>query len=88
MSDKVALMFQHADDTTMTISDTGSITEVFELYRNASGAKLITQKSEIMCIGSGCLKDIKVENAFDISETNIMEILGIFLVETRKNVKF
>lgn len=37
-----------------------------------------------MCIGSGCLKDIKVENAFDISETNIMEILGIFLVETRK----
>lgn len=60
MSDKVALMFQHADDTTMTISDTGSITEVlqvFELYGNASGAKLITQNSEIMCINSGCLKD-------------------------------
>lgn len=30
MFDKVALMFQHADDTTMTISDTGSITEVLQ----------------------------------------------------------
>lgn len=28
MSDNVALMFQHADGTTMTISDTGPITEV------------------------------------------------------------
>lgn len=61
MSNKVALMFQHADDTTMTISDTDSITEVLqELYGNAPGPKLIAQKSEIMCIGSCCLKD-KVE---------------------------
>lgn len=62
MSDKVALMFQHAEiyNTTMTISDTGSITEViqvFELYGNAPGPKIITQKSEIMCIGLGCLKE-------------------------------
>lgn len=36
-----------------------------------------------MCIGSGCLKD-KVENAFEISETSIMKILGIFFGRNKK----
>lgn len=36
-----------------------------------------------MCIGSGCLKD-KVENAFEISETSIMKILGIYFGRNKK----
>lgn len=44
--------------------------------------KLIFKKSEIMCIGLGCLKD-KMEDVYGISETNIMKILGIFLGKTK-----
>lgn len=57
---------------------------VFELhvYGNASGAKLIFKKSEIVCIGLGCLKD-KMEDVYGISETNIRKILGIFLGKTK-----
>lgn len=40
--------------------------------------KLIFKKSEIICIGLGCLKD-KMENVCGISEANIWKILGIFL---------
>lgn len=43
--------------------------------RNASVAKTDSQKSEIVSISLGCLKD-KVENVFDIPEPNIMKILG------------
>lgn len=70
LSKKVVLMFQHADDTTLTLSDTNSVTEVlkvFNLYGNASGAKINAQKSEIMCIGSGCLSN-DVKNDIEISE--------------------
>lgn len=40
--------------------------------------KLIFKKSEIICIGLGCLKD-KMENVCGISESNIWKILGKFL---------
>lgn len=43
--------------------------------RNASVAKTDSQKSEILSISLGCLKD-KEENVFDIPEPNIMKILG------------
>lgn len=32
LSNKVALMFQHADDTTLTLSDTNSVTEVLKVF--------------------------------------------------------
>lgn len=32
MSNKVALMFHHADDTTLTLSDTNSVTEVLKVF--------------------------------------------------------
>lgn len=47
LSNKVALMFQHANDTTLTLSDTNSVTEVlkvFNLNGNASGAQINAQK--------------------------------------------
>lgn len=42
-------MFQHADDTTLILSDTNSVTEievvkVFNLYGTASGAKINARK--------------------------------------------
>ncbi|CAG2199723.1 unnamed protein product [Mytilus edulis] len=51
-----ALIFQHADDTTLTVSDKSSIDEifkVFEMYEASSGAKINRQKSEILPIGKG-----------------------------------
>lgn len=88
LSIKVALMFQHADDTTLTLSDTNSVTEVlkvFNLYGNESGAKINAQKSEIMCIGSGCLSN-DVKNDIEISETNVMKILGIYFGKKQKRM--
>jgi hypothetical protein len=49
-------MFQHADDTTVTVSNKQSIDEVFnvlELYGKCSGARINKSKSEIMPIGKG-----------------------------------
>jgi hypothetical protein len=60
LSDKVAKMFQHADDTTVTVSNKQSIDEVFnilELYGKCSGARINKSKSEIMLIGKGCITE-------------------------------
>lgn len=40
-----------------------------------------------MCIGSGCLSN-DVKNDIEISEKNVMKILGIYFgKKTKKNVK-
>jgi hypothetical protein len=60
LSDKVAKMFQHADDTTVTVSNKQSIDEVFnvlELYGKCSGDRINKSKSEIMPIGKGCITE-------------------------------
>lgn len=80
MCDKTALVFQHADDTTISVCDKKSIFEilnVFELYGRASGARINVQKSEVMCIGTGklLLDDKKLLN---ITETNVMKVLGVY----------
>ena len=64
MSNKNALLFQHADDTTLSVCDIKSIFEIFhifEMYEKSSDAKIHVQKSEIMCIGTGriCEEDKK-----------------------------
>ncbi|CAC5361468.1 unnamed protein product [Mytilus coruscus] len=84
MSEKVCKMFQHADDTTVTVSDKKSIDEVFnvfELYGKCSGAKMNRQKSEIMPIGKEAgiiqLKDIcyEVKPGF-LPQNAIVEIVA------------
>ncbi len=51
---RVSLLYQYADDTTVTVSDRESVAEVLdsvEIYGRASGAKVNIEKSEIMYIG-------------------------------------
>ena len=51
---RVSLLFQYADDTTVTVRDRESVVEVLgsvELYGRASGAKINMEKSEIMYVG-------------------------------------
>ena len=65
MSNKNALSFQQADDTTLSVCDKKKsifeIFHIFEMYEKSSGAKINGQKSGIMCIGTGriCEEDKK-----------------------------
>ncbi|VDI83662.1 Hypothetical predicted protein [Mytilus galloprovincialis] len=82
MSEKVCKMFQHADDTTVTVSDKKSIDEVFnvfELYGKCSGAKINRQKSEIMPIGKGCMTENEQNcHGLKICENEIL-LLGVYI---------
>lgn len=52
-SDKVSLIYQHADDTTLTLADKMSIEHVFsvfDMYGKASGAKINVEKSELLTL--------------------------------------
>lgn len=52
----VSLLYQYADDTTVTVRDRESVDEVLGsvgLYGRASGAKVNIEKSEIMYVGVG-----------------------------------
>jgi hypothetical protein len=53
---KEGLMFQHTDDTTLSVRNKYSILEVFkefDLYSKATGGKINKRKSEILCVGKG-----------------------------------
>lgn len=81
-SNATAVLFQHADDTTLCLSDKQSIKstfEVFNLYNKASGSKINISKSEILCIGKGFLSE---------SEKNVLglrvcekciQVLGVYV---------
>ena len=85
MSNEKGMIFQHADDTTMTVCDKNSIFEifkVFDLYGKASGAKINIQKSEIMCIGTGKIFEHE-RTSLRLSETSVMKILGIYFSKNK-----
>lgn len=86
-SSKKGLIYQHADDTTLSVSNKKSISESFiefDLYSKASGAKINKQKSEILCIGKGVLSDNeKEEYGLEVCENNI-QLLGVFIGKDKK----
>lgn len=81
-SDETAIIFQHADDTTLCVNDKMSILEtldVFDLYGKASGSKINKAKSEIMCVGKGKLTDNEKESlGLKICET-CFQVLGVYV---------
>ncbi|CAC5420779.1 unnamed protein product [Mytilus coruscus] len=78
-----ALIFQHTDDTTLTVSDKSSIDEilkVFEMYEASSGAKINRQKSEILPIGKGRITDIEKKNKYKLQVCeNYILLLGVYV---------
>jgi len=86
-SNKISLLYQHADDTTLTVSDKQSIYKTFDIlekYGRASGAKVNKQKSEIMKLGVG---DIEAEgiDKLEIKKCyGIIQVLGTYLGNDRK----
>ena len=81
-SDKESKYFAHADDTSLTVADKKSISEIFkilELYSAASGAKINKQKSEILCLGSGQISEDELKKfEVDLCE-NVTKLLGIYV---------
>lgn len=72
-TEKYSIVFQHADDTTCTVSNRESIEtvlDIFDEFGKASGSKINRAKTEIMPIGSG-----KV-NCFILDRLNIRECSG------------
>jgi len=81
-TDKESLIYQHADDTTLTICDINSVYSAFDefdKYSLASGAKINKNKSEILCLGNSSL-DESILKEIEVSKCNeIIQVLGVFL---------
>ena len=87
-SEKESKYFAHADDTSLTVSDKNSISEIFnvlDLYSRASGAKINKQKSEIMCLGSGHVSDNELKKFQVKLCENTTKLLGIYMGKDKKS---
>jgi hypothetical protein len=81
-SQVVSKFFQHADDSTLTLSDKKSLEEsikIFDLYGDASGARINLDKSELMCIGSGTISEVELQNAKVKLCEDAMLVLGVYV---------
>lgn len=81
-----SLVYQHADDTTLTISSLSALPklqETIEIYTKASGGKINFDKSEILPLGNGIDKIKQVDVKFRIAN-NVLEVLGIYLGTDRE----
>lgn len=85
-SEITSLAYQHADDTTVTVSNKlsiGKVFDVFDKFCQVSGSKINMKKSEIFVIGTQItnkdIRDVKIS-----SET--LEILGVHLGTNSESV--
>lgn len=82
-----SLIFQHADDTTVTVKDKTSICnvfQVFEKYGRASGAKVNKSKSEVICLGRSTLEREFIDT-FDFKICDdVIEVLGVFIGRNKR----
>lgn len=81
-SSNSSLIFQHADDTTLTLCDKNSINEsllVFENYGKASGSKVNMSKSEVMCVGKGNLNVLEQKQLQLKYCEGCIQVLGVYL---------
>jgi len=77
-----SIIFQHADDTTLTVRNKKSIAAIFhtfDQYSRASGAKLNKDKTEIMSLGSGNLNNSDLEHLHIDESCDVLQILGVYL---------
>lgn len=74
----VSLTYQHADDTTVTVSNRESITNLFQVFsefEEISGSRVNVQKSEILRVGTHLKIDIPNIKILD----NCIEMLGVYV---------
>lgn len=81
-SNNSSLIFQHADDTTLTLCGKRSIKEslsIFDTYGRASGSKINMLKSEIMCVGKGYLNVSEQEQLGLKYCEDCIQVLGVYV---------
>lgn len=79
--DMQSLLFQHADDTTLTVIDKRSIDEAFKickLYGDATGAEVNMGKSEVLPLGESAKTKCKFKTNVTIV-TECINVLGIYM---------
>lgn len=91
MCNKKSLLYQHADDTTLTVKNTSSVFEflnVFELYGESTGAKINIEKSEILCIGNSTLSNEDLARLKFRECDDVVKILGVYLGTNKSKCAF
>lgn len=86
LSKSKSIMYQHADDSTITVSTLEAVDivlDTFALYGRASGAKLNIEKSEILPLGRDIDLNILPKCKLHIVR-GVIEILGIYLGPDRQ----
>ncbi len=79
--DSTSLLYQHADDTTATVSNLQSVQEVFksvEYFCNATGAKVNREKSEVLLLGKARITYASVNLPAPV-KTDVVKILGVYM---------
>lgn len=80
-TDTISLIYQHADDTTLTLADRHSVSKTFDVlntFCKASGAKVNVEKSEVLVINDACTSLSGLHLPLTVKD-NAIEILGIYL---------
>ena len=75
------LLFQHADDTSITGQDTQSVESVFHTVNTfclGTGAKVNIEKSEVLCLGKASQTDLSFNIPVTVNK-DCIQILGIYL---------
>lgn len=78
----MSLIYQHADDTTLTLGDKNSICktmDVFDRYGKASGSKVNKSKSEILCIGTAKISLAEQEHIGLKYCEDCVQVLGVYV---------
>lgn len=81
-----SLLYQHADDTTVTVNNLNAVYETFSslnLYCSGSGSKVNLEKSEVLLLGSAKEKYHQLNIPVQVKR-DAVEVLGIFLGPDKK----
>ena len=81
-----SLLYQHADDITITVSNKESVSSVFNTidhFCHATGGKVNYNKSEVLCIGRANQTDVDLDLPVLI-KNDCVKILGVFLGPDKK----
>ena len=70
------MLFQHADDTTITVQD--AVFNTVNTYCLGTGTKVNIEKSEVLCFGKASHKGLSFNIPITVN-TNCDQILGIYL---------
>lgn len=85
-STETSLIYQHADDTTLTLANKSSVTNAFKIfdeYCQASGAKINIDKSEVLVINDS-VESVSNLQLPMIIKNDTIEILGIHFGDKEK----